>query len=86
MHTRLTNFPKVLGHHARTFAHGAGTALDKTMGLAHHYLKDADPAVAGAIGGAMGHDAAAITQTVGRAKRNLASYEQLRSTFVGKRQ
>jgi hypothetical protein len=85
MHTRLANFPKRLGQHARTFAHGAGTALDKTMGLAHHYLKDADPAVAGAIGGAMGHDAAAITQTVGRAKRNLASYEQLRNTFVGKR-
>ncbi len=85
MHTRIVNFPKRLGQHARTCAHGAGTGLDKVMGFAHHYAKDMDPAVAGAIGGALGHDAAAITKTAGRAKRNLASYEQLRTAFVGQK-
>ena len=85
MHASIRNFPKQLGQHARTFARGAGTAMDKALGTAHHYMKNVDPTVAGAIGGALGHDAAAVTKTVGRTKQNLASYEQLRHSLVGAR-
>jgi len=38
MHIRGANFTtRRLGQHARTFAHGAGTALDKAVGAARHY-------------------------------------------------
>ncbi len=57
MLTRLVNFPKQLGQHARTFMRGAGTALDKSLGTAHHYMRNVDPSVAGTIGGALGHEA-----------------------------
>jgi hypothetical protein len=85
VHANLKNLPKRLGQHARTFAHGLGTALDKSMGTAHHYMKDMDPVVAGVIGGALGHDRAAITNVVARAKQNVASYEELRKGLVGQR-
>jgi hypothetical protein len=85
VHANLRNLPKRLGQHARTFAHGLGTGIDKAMGNAHHYMKDMDPAVAGVIGGAMGHDRAAITRVVARAKQNVASYEELRKGLVGQR-
>jgi hypothetical protein len=85
VHANLRNLPKRLGQHARTFAHGLGTGIDKALGNAHHYMKDMDPAVAGVIGGAMGHDRAAITRVVARAKQNVASYEELRKGLVGQR-
>jgi len=34
-----------LGQHARTFAHGAGMALDTAVGAAHHYGNNIDPRV-----------------------------------------
>ncbi len=83
VHTNLRNMPKRLGQHARTFARGVGTAVDKTIGTAHHYMKDMDPVVAGVIGGALGHDRAAITRVVARTKQNVASYEELRKGLVG---
>jgi len=87
MHIRGANFTtKRFGQFARTFAYGAGNALDKTVGMAHHYGKNLDPQLAGAIGGALGHDATAITSTVSRAKRNVASYEDLRRSLVGARE
>ena len=85
VHTNLKNLPKRLGGYARTFARGVGTAVDKTAGTAHHYMKDLDPAVAGAIGGALGHDAAKITRVVAKTKKNVASYEELRRGLVGQR-
>ncbi len=86
MHIRgLKHTTKRLGDHARTFAYGAGTALDKAVGMAHHYGKNIDPNFAGAIGGALGHDAAAITRTVTKVKRNVASYEELRKNIAGAR-
>ncbi len=86
MHIRgVTRNAKMLGQHARTFARGAGSALDKAVGMAHHYGRDLDPQVAGAIGGALGHDAAAITHTVAKVKKNVASYEELRRSLVGGR-
>jgi methylaspartate ammonia-lyase len=85
VHTNLRNMPKRLGQHAKTFARGVGTAVDKTIGTAHHYMKDMDPVVAGVIGGALGHDRAAITRVVARTKQNVASYEELRKGLVGPR-
>ena len=86
MHIRGVNYTtKRFGQHARTFAHGAGTALDKAVGMAHHWGKNLDPQFAGAVGGALGGDAAKITNTVRRTKRNIASYEELRQNIVGKR-
>jgi hypothetical protein len=87
MHIRgLRRTTKRLGDHARTFAYGAGTALDKAVGMAHHYGKNLDPQFAGAIGAALGHDAAAITRVVGKVKRNVASYEELRKNIAGARE
>jgi len=54
--------------------------------MAHHYGKNLDPQFAGAVGAALGHDAAAITSTVSRAKRNVTSYEDLRRSLVGARE
>jgi len=86
MHIRGVSYTtKRLGQHARTFAHGAGAALDKVVGIMHHHGKHLDPQVAGAIGGALGHDAAAIIRTVGKVKKNIASYEDLRRSLVGGR-
>ena len=85
MHDRVRNFPKRLGQHVRTFGQQAGTALDNAVGQVHHHLRNVDPDVAGAIGGALGHDAGAITKTVRRAKTGIASYEELRRGVVGGR-
>ena len=86
MHIRGVNFTtKRFGQHARTFAHGAGTALDKAVGIAHHWGKNLDPQFVGAVGGALGGDAAKITNTVRRTKTNVASYEDLRRSLVGSR-
>jgi alcohol dehydrogenase class IV len=85
VHTTLKNMPKRLGGYARTFATGVGTAVDKTVGTAHRFMKDMDPTMAGAIGGALGHDAAKITKVVAKTKRNVASYEELRKGLVGPR-
>jgi methylaspartate ammonia-lyase len=85
VHRNLRNLPKRLGQHARTFAHGLGTGVDKALGMTHHYLKHVDPVVAGVIGEALGHDRAAIAHVVGRAKQNVASYEELRKGLVGQR-
>ncbi len=54
VHTNLKNMPKRLGQHARTFARGMGTAVDKTIGFAHHHMKDMNPVVAGHIGSPFG--------------------------------
>ena len=87
MHIRGANFTtKRLGGYAQTFAYGAENALDKSVGMAHHYGKNLDPQFAGAVGAALGHDAAAITSTVSRAKRNVTSYEDLRRSLVGARE
>jgi len=87
MHIRRPNFTtKRFGQYARTFAYGAGNAMDKAVGMAHHYGKNLDPQFAGAVGAALGHDAAAITNTVSKAKRNVASYEELRRSIVGARE
>jgi hypothetical protein len=87
MHIRRPNFStKRLGHHARTFVSGAGTALDKAVGMSHHYFKNVDANFAGAIGGALGHDAAAVTKTVSKTQKNLASYEELRRNLLGARE
>jgi hypothetical protein len=87
MHIRGVNFTtKRFGQHARTFAYGAGNALDKAVGMAHHYGKNLDPQFAGAVGAALGHDAAAVTNTVSRTKRNIASYEELRRSIAGERE
>ena len=87
MHIRRVNFTtKRFGQYARTFAYGAGNALDKAVGMAHHYGKNLDPQFAGAVGAALGHDAAAITKTVSKTKRNIASYEDLRRSLVGARE
>jgi len=87
MHIRRPNFTtKRFGQYARTFAYGAGNAMDKAVGMAHHYGKNLDPQFAGAIGAALGHDAAAITNTVSKAKRNVASYEELHRSIVGARE
>jgi alcohol dehydrogenase class IV len=85
VHATLKNMPKRLGGYARTFSRGVGTALDKSVGIAHHYMKDMDPNMAGAIGGALGHDAAKITKVVAKTKKNVASYEELRKGLVGPR-
>ena len=68
-------------HHMRD----AGALADRAVGFAHHHLKDMDPAMAGRIGGALGQDQNAITKVVARAKRNVASYEELRRATVGAR-
>jgi len=60
--------------------------MDKAVGMAHHYGKNLDPQFAGAIGGALGHDAEVITNKVRRAKRDVASYEELRRSIVGARE
>ena len=85
MHDRIRNFPKHFGQHVRSFGRQAGTALDKAVGQVHSVTKNLDPDVAGAIGGALGHDAAAITKNVRRAKTGVASYEELRKGAVGAR-
>jgi hypothetical protein len=85
MHDRVRNFPKRLGQHARAFGQQAGTALDNVVGQVHRITKNLDPEVAGAIGGALGHDASAITKSVRRAKTGVASYEELRRGAVGAR-
>ena len=85
MHDRVRNFPKRLGQHARAFGQQVGTALDKAVGQVHRATLNVDPEVAGAIGGALGHDAGEITKSVRRTKRNLASYEELRRATVGGR-
>jgi hypothetical protein len=85
MHDRVRNFPKRLGQHVRSFGQQAGTALDKAVGQVHRVTKNLDPDVAGAIGGALGQDAGAITKSVRRAKTGVASYEELRRGVVGGR-
>ena len=86
MHIRGVNYTtKRLGQHARTFAHGAGTALDKAVGMAHHWGKNLDPQFVGAVGGALGHDTAKSTNSVRRTKTNIASYEDLCRSLVGSR-
>jgi len=78
MHIRGVKYrSKTLEQHARTFAHGARTALDKMVGTAHHYGNN--------LYGALGQDAAAITRTVGKVKKDIASYEDLRRSLVGGR-
>ena len=87
MHIRgVGSTTKRLGHYARRFAHGAGSAMDKAAGVAHQYGKNVDPEFVGAVGGALGHDAAAITKSVVKTKKNLASYEDLRRSLVGSRE
>ena len=80
----MRNFPKQLGHHARTYVGRAGTALDKVIGGAHHYMKNVDATTMG-MGGALGQDANKIARVVGSTKRSLASYEELRRGLVGER-
>ena len=85
MHDRVRNIPKRLGQHVRSFGQQAGTALDKVVGQVHQVTKNLDPDVVSAIGGALGHDASAITKSVRRAKTGVASYEELRKGAVGAR-
>jgi hypothetical protein len=60
--------------------------MDKMIGVAHKYGKNIDPELAGAIGGALGQDAAAVTRLVSKTKRNVASYEELRQSLMGGRE
>jgi hypothetical protein len=63
----------------------AGTALDKVIGGAHHYIKNVDPVTMGVVGGALGGDQQKITRVIGGTKKSLASYEELRRGLVGDR-
>jgi len=82
----ISSTTKRLAGHARTFAHGAGTAFDKAIGMAHHYTKHLDPQTAGVIAEALtGHDRTAIARVVGGAKRSIGSYEELRKNMAGPR-
>jgi hypothetical protein len=85
MHTGLRNFPKQLGQHVRHYGQRAGTALDKVIGGAHHYMKNVDPVTMGVVGGALGQDAHKIARVIGGTKKSLASYEELRRGLVGDR-
>ena len=85
MHTGLRNFPKALGAQVRNYGQRAGTAFDKAMGGAHHYIKNVDPVTMGVVGGALGGDRHKITKVIGSAKKSIASYEELRRGLVGER-
>mgnify|MGYP002807399006 CR=1 FL=1 len=50
VHTNLRNLPKRLGQHARTFARGVGTAVDKTVAMANHHARGMGSAVDSGIG------------------------------------
>jgi hypothetical protein len=85
MHAGLRNFPKALGQHVRNYGQRAGTALDKAIGTAHHYMKNVDATTMGVVGGALGQDAHKIARVIGGTKKSLASYEELRRGLVGDR-
>jgi hypothetical protein len=86
MHLRVHQAAKRFGHNARSLAYGAGAAMDKMLGAAHRHGQNVAPQIAGAIGGVLGGDAAAVTRVVSKAKRNVASYEELRKGFMGARE
>jgi hypothetical protein len=86
MHLRVHQAAKRFGHNARNLAYGTGRALDKLVGTAHRLGKDIDPRLAGAIGGALGSDAEAVTRVVMKAKRHVATYEEIRTGLMGARE
>jgi hypothetical protein len=86
MHLRVRQTATRLGHNARHLAYGVGSTLDKMVGTAHHFAQHVDPQVAGAFGGAMGGNVEAVTRLVSKTKRNVASYEELRKSFMGARE
>ena len=79
-HRAVSHHAKRIGHHARTFGRHVGTAMDKALGHAHYVASYVDEKVVGAL---VGENAGKVA---GHTKKALASYKDLRSHLMGKRE
>ena len=71
---------KRIGHHARAVGRHVGTAVDKALGHAHYAASHLDDKVVSAV---VGPEAGKV---VAHSKKALASYEDLRTHLMGKRE
>ena len=78
-HRTVNHHAKRIGHHARVVGRHAATAADKTLGAMHHFSQHVDEKVVGAL---VGENAGKVVQ---HSKKALASYEDLRTHLMGKR-
>lgn len=71
---------KRIGHHARVTGRRVGSAVDKALGHAHNLASRVDDRVVSAV---VGENAGKV---VAHSKKALASYEDLRTHLMGKRE
>ena len=79
-HRVINHQAKRIGHHARTIGRHMGTGIDKALGHAHYMALHVDDKVVGAL---VGENAGEVVQ---HSKKALASYEDLRTHIMGKRE
>ena len=79
-HRVVNHHAKRIGHHARVVGRRVGSAVDKALGCMHHLASHVDEKVVGAL---VGENAGKV---VHHGKRALASYEDLRTHIMGKRE
>ena len=79
-HRAINHHAKRIGHHARTVGRHVGTGIDKALGHAHYMASHVDDKVVGAL---VGEHAQKVVQ---HSKKALASYEDLRTHIMEKRE
>ena len=79
-HRAINHHAKRIGHHARAVGRHVGSGIDKALGHAHHISQHVDDKVVGAM---VGENAGQVVQ---HSKKALASYEDMRTHIMGKRQ
>ena len=78
-HRSVNHHAKRIGHHARTVGKRVGTSIDKALGHARYMASHVDDKVVGAV---VGENAGKVVQ---HSKKALASFEDLRTHLMGKR-
>ena len=75
----VNHHAKRIGHHARAVGRRMGSGVDKELGHAHYMASHVDDKIVGAV---VGENAGKVVQ---HSKKALASYEDLRTHLMGKR-
>ena len=79
-HRAINHHAKRIGHHARAVGRSVGSGIDKALGHAHYISQHVDDKVVGAM---VGENAGKVVQ---HSKKALASYEDMRTHIMGRRQ